>query len=376
MAIYYAYGDALVTEEELREKEVVGDIEKFSKEIQLGRYESLIDFSTGKLTAKNLISLVDLPSGETVPFEPIGLGVPLTIQIRHIYTGKYPEKSVFDSTKDMLVTSAMKSIAIFNAAPRAVNFLQQNVKKYSNISNPAATEQGTPLVHYTPALTEKNTILTLEIGFDEFPDDVFNVFGEAFNQAASIPLFVSASTYLLAAGSITKLLGEIGSCLFDSQPKFKATEPLSFEYPGNIIPKADFRIITEQNFPLDVLKAYKCSTTGLVDSNGQLYNGEYPYIIISLDGRVNDEYKDFRPTAASAVQLERFYKIREGGDQRLGPILEGLKLYNDFEFRIRAEKISKEMEALDKTSKVYADKKKEYDAQIANILNDILKPKS
>ena len=195
MANYRILGNALVTNDELKEKAVLGHLKKFNSQLSKKSNSASIEFNSGLLTPTNSF-------GAKTPFTPVGPGKPLTIQIRHLYTGKYPKKGLFDKTKDMLVTSAMKSISTFNAAPRAVNFLSKDIKQKHGMSNPAATEDGTPLIHYTPALTETNTILTLEFGFDEFPDESFEVVGNALSQAAGIPLFMSASSHLLAASSI------------------------------------------------------------------------------------------------------------------------------------------------------------------------------
>ena len=375
MPVYYALGDALVTEDELAEKRLFGKLESFANDLKTTPASAKMEFSTGVLTANNMIKSVTLASGETVQFEEVGPGKPLAIEIRHVYTGKYPKGNIFDRTKDMLVTSAMKSLATFNAAPRAVNFMQRNVSAQGHLSNPSATEQGTPLIHYTPALTERNTVLTLEIGFDEFPNEIFDTVGGAFIQAAGIPLFLSASTYLLAAGAITKLLGDIGSRVFDRAPVFTATEALTFLRAGDAPPQADFRLITQEDADLSLLKEFKVGANGLVDSVGKQYKGDMPYIVISLDGRKYDEYKDFTPTAASAAILERFYSIRGGQEQTLGPLFDALRLYNDWSFRRKADDLSEDLKSLATDSPEYAKKRAEYDAFVANILDDLLKPK-
>ncbi len=375
MAVFYALGEAIVTEEELREKQVLGSVANFAESLNKERGGAILEFSTGRLTSKNIRKSIRLPNGEPTPFQEVGPGKPLTIEIRHVYTGRYPKAVVFDKTKDMLITSAMKSIATFDAAPRAVNFLEKNVRARHNISTPAATEKGTPLIHYTPALTEKNTVLTLEIGFDEFPEQIFVVVQNALTQAAGIPLFVSASTYLLAAGAITKLFGDIGSRVFDAAPVFKGTERLTFVRPGDVPPQADFRVLTNDDVGEDVFKDYKVGETGqLVDSGGNQYNGDTPYIVISLDGRKNDEYSAFSSTAASAALLDRFYSIKEGQEQGIGLLMDAVKLYNDWKFRKKADKLAYELKELDRQSEDYKKKKAEYDAAAANILEDILKP--
>jgi hypothetical protein len=378
MAMFYALGNALVTEDELQEKQALGHIAKFASDLKKDRTVASLEFSTGVLTEENMLKSTVLTSGKPVIFKKIGPGLPLTIEIRHVYTGKFPESTFWSSKKQgMLVTSAMKSIATFDAAPRAVNFLEDNVHAKHDLPIPAATQQGTPLIYYSPALIERNSVLTLEMGFDEFPNEVFKMVSTALNQAAGIPIFLTASAYLLGAGAITKLLGEIGSRLFDCPPKFKATEPLTFLRPGAIPPQADFRLVLDQAVNPAVLRHYGVSQGGgLVDKKGNPYNGDIPYMIISLDGRKNPGYANFAATAASSALLERYYNIREGQDGSLVPILDAIKLYNDWKFRQKADSISTELKNLPANSDEYTEKKAEYDATVKNIMDDLLKPKN
>ncbi|UCH97193.1 MAG: hypothetical protein JSV88_10175 [Candidatus Aminicenantes bacterium] len=376
MAIFYALGDALVTEDELYEKEAQGSFASFNKMLSKKRGDAALPFSTGLLTSKNIVGFLTSPSGEKTPFKPIGPGKPLTIEIRHVYTGKFPTASFFDKTKDMLITSAMKSIATFNDAPRAINFLEKNVSAKYNYRNPAATEKGTPLVYYTPALTEKNTLLTLEIGFDEFPEELFKIAENVLKQAAGIPIFAFASSYLLGVGTITKILGNLASKLFDKSPVFKTTVPLTFLRPGAPVPQADFRLITEDDVDTAFLNKFKISENGqLVDAKGQPYNGDIPYIVISLDGHQIDEYANFSPTSASAALLEKFFKIKDGQKESLEPLMDSLKLYNDWKFRKKADAFALDLKKLPPDSEEYKKKKEQYNAHVANILDDLLKPK-
>jgi hypothetical protein len=98
---------------------------------------------------------------------------PLTIMVRHIYTGNYPKGHFLDKEKDMMLTSAMKGLVTYDAAPRAVYLLRKNVKAETNIRTVAATEKGTPLICYSPALTKPASVLTLELIFDQFPQEIF-----------------------------------------------------------------------------------------------------------------------------------------------------------------------------------------------------------
>jgi hypothetical protein len=118
------------------------------------------------------------------------LGKPLTVMIREVYTGKHP-KNWLDKPEDMLVTSAIKSITVLNAKPRALNFLKKKINRKSRMERPSATEEGTPIIFYSPALLEKSLTLDLTMAFDSFDQNVFNQIAEAFTTAAGIPIFLS-----------------------------------------------------------------------------------------------------------------------------------------------------------------------------------------
>jgi hypothetical protein len=98
-------------------------------------------------------------------------------------------------------------------------------------------------------------------------------------------------------------------------------------------------------------------------------------MVISLDGRKVRAYEDFTPTAASAILLQRFYGIGDNQEKPLDDLMEALKVYNDWRFRQRADRMAEELQGLRKGSSEYKQMKKEYDATVANILNKALKPK-
>src|SRR5437868_15518225 len=66
-------------------------------------------------------------SGDYRPFEPVDFGKPMSIVLRRIYTGRYPEKHLFNDHKPMLVSSAVKDITTTAAATRALNILKKSV---------------------------------------------------------------------------------------------------------------------------------------------------------------------------------------------------------------------------------------------------------
>jgi hypothetical protein len=359
MPIYRSLGSALVSEDEYLEK------------IGQGAFRSLADggsveFSTGVLHDGGFEVM-------NTEFVPIGLGKPLTIEIRTAYTGKNP-RGFGAGKKDMLVTSAIRSITSYKGAPRAVNFLKSNVKQHTYYDYPAATADGTPVVFYSPALVDSDTILTLQMGFDEFPDEVFEQVGSVFGQAAAIPAFVAHSGYLLGAGAIVKFLGKLGSLIFDRPAVYEATEPLRFEYPGAEAPVAGYLLMTAEEFPHELRKAYQVGKNGRLQKDGQDYTGDIPYATLLLDGRERKAYKDFAPTHATAAMLDRFFKIGEGQSSPLDMVVDAMTLYNDLTFHKKAVEAQRELRDFPEGSPERARLQEAYKAYVKNIQNDQLKP--
>jgi hypothetical protein len=374
--LYYAQGNAIVSDDELLYKPTRTKVTRFYEALSVGKTPSPIMFSTGELTLDNVIKAIDTGTKAPVPFQPIGEGRPLTIMIREIYTGQHPSGGLFGKKKDLLVTSAVKSITTFDAKPRAINFLSDSVSPKSRLSRPAATKQGTPIIFYSPALVEKSLTLDLSLVFDRFPKEVFNTVGDTFQQAGGIPIFLSYSVYLLAAGAIAKIVGAAGEALFDGKPVFSASEPLNIYWPGEQPLQSGFILVTDgnvDNTDASFRKTYQVNSAGqVVDESGKPYVGDIPYIVISLDGTSQDELSSFTPTAASSAMLSRFFGMKDNQPQLLGSLIDAVKLYNDFTFRQQVDRLDKQIEELpDGKEKEALSKKRE--ALAKNILTDLLR---
>jgi hypothetical protein len=314
-----------------------------------------------------------LMEANTAGFMPIGINKPLTIQIRHVYTGQFPKQGFLSGNKDMLVVSAMKDVAIFNAATRAVNFLRKGVGASSNFDTPQATEQGTPLVWYSPAVTAPSTILTFEIVFDEFPDELLKKVAGAISGLAGIPIFLPANGYLLAASTVVKLAAGLGQALFDGKPVFAATETIDFDTPGAPIAEAEFRVICGP--ALDAADFKFVPKRGLVGAGDKVYDGPEPYIVISLDGRKREDLSTFAATMASSALLEKFYNVKDGSETAIDTVVEAMKLLNDSKFRSQVDAVDRKLTGIDLDSDEGKALKEKRAALAANILNDVLKPK-
>lgn len=373
--LYYALGTALVTEDELVSSDNLSRSSEFFAELSHGDAPAAIEFSTGMLESAAAMMAMDVAE-PPVPFQPIGPGKPLTIMIREVYTGRFPSGGIFGTKKDMLITSALKSITVFDGKPRAINFLQDGVTSQSRLNRPRASGQGTPLVFYSPALLEKSLTLDLAIVFDQFPQALFETMSTIFTSAAGIPLFLPYKVHLLAAGMLTKIAGSAGEALFDGNPVFNRTVGLDIYFPGSPPLPPGFRLITPDNVDLmepGFRSKYHVSPVGtVVDADDQPYTGNMPYIVISVDGTDQPEFASFTPTAASAQILSKFFGAGEQG-QLANDLIKAVQILNDVTYRTQVDKLDADI-ARATTPEGKAALKEKRDALAKNILEDLLKP--
>ena len=251
------------------------------------------------------------PSG--IAFSGIGPNLPLTVEIAHLYTGKYPG-TIFGSSP-MLVTSAVKNLDATDASSEAVNFLVQGVKKRSNFAGPPADKQGTKLVCYVPAVTAISTTVTLNLVFENFPDGAFTNIEGVFSGAGGLPLFLSASPYIIGAGVVLKLVQDVGDAIFNGKPNYSPTIEINFSDVGDPTVAGYQILFKSQDDPNTAAQSLQfVPGQGLIDPKTKApYNGDAPYLVLALDGAKRDALKSFTPLAASANLLSTFFNIKDGG---------------------------------------------------------------
>lgn len=373
--LYFAQGSAIVDYDELLNSGNLGRSSEFYTALSQGVAPAALDFSTGTLDPASAMMAM-APDAEPVPFEPIGPGKPLTVMIREVYTGMHPSAGFFGSKKDMLVTSAMKSITVFDAKARAINYLQKGTGPQSRLNRPGASDQGTPLVFYSPALLERSLTLDLTMVFDQFPEELFGTIGSVFTAAAGIPIFLPHSVYLMAAGMLTKIAGKVGEALFDGKPVFNRTESLDIFFPGSPPLPPGFRLITPDDVDVSepgFRQQYQVSPTGtVIDSNNQPYRGSMPYVVISVDGTEQPEFSSFTPTAASAALLSKFLGAGDQS-QTVNELVKAVQVMNDVVFRTQVEKLDAEIKRT-KTAKEKSLLREKRDALVKNIGEELLRP--
>lgn len=309
---------------------------------------------------------------QVADFVPIGPGKPLTIEIRHVYSGKYPKSGLFRKEKDVAVVSGVKDYAIFAATARALNFIQKDHTKRTRFTTPSAFEKGTPVVAYYPALTTSSLTMSIEMAVDDFPGDFVNDLGNAFTALSGVPLMLPHAGFLMGLGEVTKLASGVGNALFDGKPEFSMTESLNFDRPGSLIAKADFRLLTRSH---TLHMHYKYDDRfGMVHKvTGEPYAGDEPYVVVSLDGRERPNLKDFAPTAASASILKKFFNIGDDVRTPIETVVEGIKLASDMRFRDRAMEVKETLDALPADAQQREELQKQLDALLKNIGNDLFK---
>lgn len=379
--LYYAYGTSLLTREEADDISATDKIRELLHQFATTRKAPrAIDLLYGSFSVEMSAPQLAVASANGVtPWEPIGVGKPITIDIREVYTGKYPSSTIWGrSNSPMLLTSAVKSVATYDAKPRAINFLSPKVEANSRLARPGATEHGTPVVFYSPAMVDRSITVDIGIVFDKFPQEAFDAIGNAFKSAAGIPVFLAQSFYLLAAGEIARIAGAVGEALFDQDPVFDTSSAIDLALPGSTPSEAGFMLIAPND--VDAIDpsfrtAYQISNGRLIDKGGKPYGGDIPYVILGLDGTQRDDLANFAPTAASAAVLSRFFGAKDGQSLSLEPLLDALKLYSDLSYREKLDRLDKRLASMKDGAEKDA-LKTQRDALLKNIGNDLLRPPS
>ncbi|MFN7919989.1 MAG: hypothetical protein U0Q16_07830 [Bryobacteraceae bacterium] len=375
MPQHFIFGETIVSREELiaRTSKRTETTERFTRALHANdsRTDITIPFSGGHVSPAAVLAAAPTAGA----FSPIGTGLPALVMIRHVYTGRFP-KSVFGGgRKEMLLTSAVKDMVTFNAAPRALNVLKKRVPAKSNMMGPSATEEGTAVVFYSPAVTSPSTSIAFDIFFNDFNNELVGKVGDAFSSAAGLPIFGPYSGVLLAAGLAIKLGGNLADSLVDGGPEQTFSDNLDFEIPGVEVPLAGYRILCSQDLNLTDFD-FKIGK-GLVDkATGTVYDGDEPYLVYLVDGKKNEAFAKFTPTAVAASVLSRFYNQKGGTEVAIDTVVDGLRLVNDMKFRGQAEDLQKKIDALPADDPEREALTKKRKALIANIVEDVLKPKA
>jgi len=373
----FVIGGLLVSPEELDEKLALGSIAHLRERSVAGR-PAEIHFRAGTVSARNLAAEANRPD-----FAPIGIGKPLGIEILTVYSGNAPGRFLGFLTGEasLLVTSGARGAQTIKEAPRAINQLVKGIADKQHLE-PDAFAEGSPVVYYSGAETNRTTLTSYELVVDSFDHKLFESIASLFAAAGGLPIFAPASAYLLAGSVVMKMFAKLGKALLESDSFLRSRFNIRFETPAVEVTQprqiALFNEANENELRSYVVRPVKLPSgqeqARLVESTtGQEYRGSAPYVIASLDGRLRVDLKDFAPKHASAELLEDFYRS-EGAPSKVIEVMgEALQLYSDLSFREKAEQLATEIKKLEPNSKERADAEKMLHAYKDNIRNDLLR---
>ncbi|MGI9241229.1 MAG: hypothetical protein ACR2RV_10535 [Verrucomicrobiales bacterium] len=285
-------------------------------------------------------------NGDEVPFTPVGIGKPLTIEVQKIYRGAHGSGGFGSGKRDLLCVSATRATSSFNKAPRAINLLDENFDPAKRNHRIHASKDGTTLLYHTPSVTDPSQVITFEMTIDRFPKDGVQQLVDAIRSASQLPVFASASLFMMTGSSVIKLLGSIAERIFDGSPFFVGSHDIRFGVPPYSNNTAGQYVLVNDEDE-DAFMGYQIHQNGTLvqASSGEPYEGDLPYVSITLDGAPRTDLKDFQAAEASTELLGRFYGSDTGTPS--DDLLAAVKLLNDSKLRRRAEQLQGEIEALD-----------------------------
>lgn len=304
-------------------------------------------------------------------FKPIGIGKPLLVMIRHVYTGQFPKRSWFSGGEgDVAIVSGVKDFDVFAASARALNTVKLGHPSHAAVDDDAFS-QGTSIVSYTPSLLKSEIKITVEIATATFPKETVDSLAKGFQSLAGIPLMLPYLGYLMAAGELLRISGDWVASLYN-HPVFSVTEKLTFDLAGAVPAAAGFRLLANDSFDAQAFEYI--DGRGLVDSvTGKPYAGDEPYVVISADGTEQPGLNGFASTVASADVLGRFFRSSSQTQTSIEAITQGMQLLSDMRYRDEAMKVEAHLrKANDRDEQ--AKLKAKWESLIKNIGSDALRP--
>ena len=341
MALLHAVGDGLMSDEKLAER---GGVEASAGSGVTERSLAPEQFRVNM-------------NGDEVPFTPVGIGRPLTIEVQKIYRGSHGAGGFGAGKRDLLCVSATRATSSFNKAPRAINLLDENFDPAKRNHRIHASKDGTTLLYHTPSVTDPSQVITFEMTIDRFPKEGIKQLVDAIGSASQLPVFASASLFMMTGSSVIKLLSSIAERIFDGSPFFVGSHDIRFGVPPYSNNTAGQYVLVNDEDE-DAFMGYQIHQNGTLvqAASGEPYEGDKPYVSITLDGAPRSDLKDFQAAEASAELLGRFYGTGSDNGTPCDDLLAAVKLLNDSKLRQKAEGVRREIESLDDPADPQAEK--------------------
>lgn len=336
-----------------------------------------------------------VPTTESVPTTPIGLGKPLSIRILSMYPGSKHHR-------ELLVTSAVKSRTTYDAKPRAMHYAIQDVG--GRLLTPKASEAGSRIVYYSPSMLDSALDVELRFAYDDFDYDNAKKWLDVAAQAAGLPVFAVAATLggpagaaagksilYFAQNAVRVVLGALDR-LVDSKNDWSSTGTFSLDFGSSGVQESQSGYVlfygdgdnaqvlapvggdlNDQQF-LTRSAAYKVDTQqGRVvyaDNPDQAVVEDEAYVLTYVNGAQEDELDGWKAAAVSAALTSKFLNVEGGAANDIGALLEG---YNDMKmatmYAQRTEDLKKDGLSAEQKTKL----ERERDAYLKYIQSDAVK---
>lgn len=376
MAKMLIIGNTLVSEKEFNEKSE--KIEELIARASSGDQSSeSLETANGVISVAAIreeLSYTDPASGEELQYESIGIGKPMSVEILTMYSGDF-RKKISIGKRELLLMSAIKTSATYEAKAKAINLLVKNGQenKYLDFSS---FGEGTRVVFYTPAVDADSYDLSFNFLVDSFDQELVDKISSAIQVAGTIPVFLSYSTLLLAGSKLLSIAGVAGNKLLQKKPLLEESIRLQFGIGGLTNSVSRKMLICENYEEFSNYKIQRLDNFGKVSyklvniTTNQAYQGDEPYLIINIDGRKRESLESFTPKLVTAAILEKFGQ--DEANNSVAILEDAMQLYNDYIYKTKADKLKKKLVSMGEGEE-YDKQKAIYDAYIANIYNEVFK---
>lgn len=320
----------------------------------------------GITSPKSLINrqkITSVDSNDANPFEPIGIGKPLVIRFHTLHVGEL-NNGLLNKKQAILVTSVIKDDITYDVPPRGVHQIYTKIRD-RQILYPSAANEGTELVYYSKAFDNGKLKFSIEVKADRFNEGIVEDVSNVLGLTSGLPVFAPYAPFILAGSQLIKIGGDIVNKAIDKIPFLSYEFDIS-ENIGGIPNSKSGWLIGGNKEQLSNFKGYEIVYDENAIGNVYLarsakkYTGDIPYVLLSIDGRSNQRYNNFRATIASASVLKKFYGISE--TTQVENIQNMINLYNDYTYvkkikdnekLIQKTKDEKEKENLNKLLEAY-----------------------
>ena len=303
-------------------------------------------------------------------WQPIGIGKPLVVRLHTVHVGDF-KNWLLNKKQAIIVTSLIKDDITYEVPPRGVHQIYNRIKDGQTLY-PKASVEGTELIYYSSAFDKGKLKFEIEVKANKFDQDIVENISSTLTTAAGLPIFAPFAPFALVGSQLLKIGGDIIDKAIDKQPflsyGFDIHENLGGlrnSQPGYLIGGNSDELHKLDGYEI-VEDRYSNGNVYLA-KNSKKYTGPIPYIIISVDGRSNQRYDNFKATIASASILKKFYSI--SGNTNLDNIQAMLNIYNDYSYINKIRSTQKSIEKTKDESKIQ-ELNALLEAYKANIKND------